>query len=655
MKNVLKRLCCMLLAIAMCSATFVSAASESTIGGKLEKAMYFLRELDIIGDYYDYNTDTAEKITRAEFADAVVRAMKIENKGKNDTYFYDVPTSHYACDSINALAEMGLIHGVGENRFEPDEYITEGAACKIVLSILGYDKIAATRGGTPEDYVKTAAEIELTSYVNADSILTRGGMFLLIFEMLDTPMYNINGFEGGSAIYEVDEEETFLKTYHNAFFGKGVVDGVRSGSFNEIKLSENEVDIDGTIYTAGTDLSDMLGEEVEFVAYMDEDWDEGEVKVAYRTNKTDVLNISRRDFVRFDKEQYKLFYRTAGKVKSIKIERDVSLIYNGMFIEKDISDRLNDGCALKVIKDKNGYSKIVAKNKTNIVVKSVDVSAQIITNMCDEPKSVVLSKYDTYYIKKDGETDMTLEKLNAGDVVSVYASYSESTDASAEYAELEVTEKTVSGTIESIETDGAESIITVDGIEYFDSYKGNYKNGESITLYLDADGEVAYAESTPSNDFAAYLISGRVIPDHDVYDEVLQLEMLKQDGNIVKLYCKEKLKIDDERVKDAYDAYDEFKDKSGEFKPQLVLIKTNEEGLISNIDTTGGKQEEGTLMSIFEDQYVMWKGVGYIGSNNTEVVAIDTAKTVVFRVPTKDMLKKGEETKDDYGIGSSDT
>lgn len=658
MKNILKRLLCLVISLAVCTGTFAFAAdsdSQSQVSKKLSTAMYFLRELGIIGDYFDYNIDTAEKITRAEFADVMVKALNVESTGRKDTYFYDVPLSHFACDQINTLAEMGFVHGVGDNCFEPDEYIYTGAACKIILAVLGYDKIASVSGGYLEGYIRTAAELELVNYVSADSILTRGEMILMVFEALKTPMYNAKSFKGTAAVLEVDEEETFLKAYHQAKFGKGTVDGVRQSSFNDIRLLEDEVDISGEVYTTRIDLDDMLGEEIEYIAYMDEDWEDGEIAIAQRTGKTDVMYIDAKHFVEFDKDQYKLFYSDENdRRKSVKIERDVKLIYNGGVIESDISDRLNEGCDLKIIESKDGNNRIVAKKKYNIVVKSVDINSEIITNMADSPKALRLAQDRlSVLIKKDGEPEMTLDKLASGDVISVYESYHELPDETGDFVELIVSSNRITGTIDSIEEDAGKKWVTVDGIEYLDLSGASYKFGDNVELYLDIDGDVAYVETIPSNDFAAYLMSGKVLPDHEVYDEVLYLKMLKQDGEIVKVFTKEKVKIDGERMKDAYEAYSKLSDaKTEEFTPQLVLINTDADGLISSIDTTGGKHEEGTLRNTLKRESVMYKGVGYLGTTGSDIVAIDST-TISFRIPTESMIEKGEATDDDYGVGIS--
>lgn len=659
MKNLFKRLCCLVISLSVCASMVVLAEDSVTsvtqpqISNKLSTAMYFLRTMDIIGDYYDYNTEPSEKITRAEFADAVVRALGIKNIGRTDTYFYDVPLSHFACDQINALAEMGFVHGVGENRFDPDSYIYTVAACKIILSILGYEPLAEARGGYSKGYIDTAVELELIKYAEDGAVLTRGEMFLLLFEALKAPMHDISGFKGDSAILVKNENKTILSEYHQAYFDKGVVDGVRTSSFNGIDLEINEVDIDGKIFTTRIEMDDLLGEEVEYIAYVAEDTEECEIAVASKTGKTKATNIKAKNFIKFDKDNYKLFYYdTARKQRSITIERDVRLIYNGGIIDRNISDRLNEGCDLKVIKSNDGYDRIVAKKKKDITVKKVDVQGQAITNMLDSPKGIELKDRNSVFIRKDGEPDMTLDKIAVGDVLSIYESYCESPDEEGKYIEIRVSTDRITGSVEKISSNNSEVWVTVSGEKYRDLSGVHYRLPSSVELYLDIDGDIAYVNTDIAKDFAAYLIKGKVIEDTELYEEeLLRLEMLKQDGTMARLKCTNKVKIDDQKIERAYEAFSLLSRPSVDsIEPQLVLVKIDEDGYISSIDTVKGKEEEGTLRSIFVKERVMFKETGYMGNNNTDIVAINT-NTIFFRVPTEDMLKKGQETKEDYGIG----
>jgi len=658
MSNVLKRFLSVIISASVCLCTFVYAEGGKEISKDTLTSMYFLRELGIIGEYYDYNTDIGEQITRAEYADVVAKTLNVKNTVRTDTYFYDVPPAHFACAQINALAEMGFINGVGENRFEPDSYITTAAACKILLSIMGYDTIATANGGYPNGYLEIARRLELLDGVSGSDILTRGDMMLIVFEAMKAPMYSARSFTGDNiGEYEMDEDKTILKVYRNSYWGEGVLDGARMSSLNGTVLTENEVEIDGDVYGSRVDLYNMLGEEIEYIAYSENDDDNGEVLLARTTGDSEVINISAAQFENFDKDTYRLSYTVDNKTKTVTIERGMQLIYNGSLITKNASDRINEGCDLKLVKDKDGYNTVIAKKKKNYVVKSIDVFNEIVTNLADSPKMLRIEsdKRDYVGITKVNTGEIAIDGIAQDDVLTVYESYYEAPQEYGNSLEIIVTSERITGIVESVSNSDDGALVKVNGVVYKDVSGLKYSAGENTVLYLDADGEIAYAKSAPTSDFAAYLMKGNVIDDGEVYDEILSLKMLKQTGEIVIMQCSQKIEVDGKRVDSAKAAYSKLCDPDSAdsvFMPQLVLIKTDDSGLVSSIDTAGGYDGEGTLRISLERASMMYKGTGYIGNNSTNIGAIN-ANTVTFRVPTKAMLESGEADDDDYGIGSS--
>ncbi|MGG3509318.1 endo-1,4-beta-xylanase [Paenibacillus lautus] len=59
-------------------------------------------------------------ITRAEFLVMLVRALELEGSGEGRAAFGDVSSSAYYYEDVQIAAELGLVQGVGGNRFVPD-------------------------------------------------------------------------------------------------------------------------------------------------------------------------------------------------------------------------------------------------------------------------------------------------------------------------------------------------------------------------------------------------------------------------------------------------------------------------------------------------------------------------------------------------------
>lgn len=662
MKNVFKKLLCVLMALTVFSGFPIYAEDQQqAIGTEVLEAMEILRELEIIGDYYDYNMNPDETVTRADFAVAAAKSLgaKVSDR-QNTTYYYDVPPSHYACAEINALTDMGLVTGYDKTSFHPDDTMETAAACRILLTALGYEKTAERDGGYPYGYLKHARELKLLDASQTSSELTRGVMLTMLYEALKAPMMTpeVTSSEGRIE-YQKDEDKTILAVSHKAYYHKGIVDGVNKSSFNGTVFSkENEVEIDGTVYESTVDLSDFLGEEIEYIERKLKEDDDGEVIWAKRTGKTEVIRIAADDFESFDAESYRLSYDNgSSRSKSIQLKRGLQLIYNGGLITNHVSDRINDRCELKVIADKDGYSRVVARKKKNIVVKSADTTNEIFNDFLNLSHPFELHSEDRQYfrIQKGGSGDVSVSDIKADDVLTVYESYYEAPETYGSHIEVIITSNKVTGAIERSEEIDDHRYVTVGGVSYKDLTGKKFTTGENATLYIDADGEIAYAKTSPSTSFAAYLIKGNLSDEEDQYEYILRIKMLKEDGNVETLICAQKLKLDGETYRKPEVVFDELTsttETGKKFVPQLALIKVNQENEVISIDRADPYEGDGTLRKSIPRGGMTYKGTGYIGSDATNVGAIDS-NTVVFKIPTKTMLDAGIETDDDYVIGTS--
>lgn len=91
----------------------------------------------------DVGSRQADYVRRDEFAQMVVNMTGQADAAKsleNSVYFTDISNSPYK-GAVNLLAQLGYISGSGNGVYNPNEYITYGAACKILVHALGYDAI----------------------------------------------------------------------------------------------------------------------------------------------------------------------------------------------------------------------------------------------------------------------------------------------------------------------------------------------------------------------------------------------------------------------------------------------------------------------------------------------------------------------------------
>ena len=133
-------------------------ADNTAEGGSnkaLNEAMEVLRMFSIIPDYYDYSVDATEKVHRADFVAGVAKMIGL-TAYEGTSYYYDVPENHYAYTEINALTQQGILKGVGNKLFRPEDEMTKAEGYKIIATILGYGDWALYSGGYPTGYVNAA-------------------------------------------------------------------------------------------------------------------------------------------------------------------------------------------------------------------------------------------------------------------------------------------------------------------------------------------------------------------------------------------------------------------------------------------------------------------------------------------------------------------
>ncbi|MCI7637281.1 MAG: S-layer homology domain-containing protein [Oscillibacter sp.] len=75
-----------------------------------------------------------QSITRAEFVTICARFTQVSASGAT---FTDVPASHWAFDAISTAASFGWVNGVGNGQFAPNQHITRAQAAVLLNRLLG--------------------------------------------------------------------------------------------------------------------------------------------------------------------------------------------------------------------------------------------------------------------------------------------------------------------------------------------------------------------------------------------------------------------------------------------------------------------------------------------------------------------------------------
>lgn len=438
------------------------AAGDSIIDESILSKMEILRQFNIIGDYYDYNTDVNAKVTRAQFADAVYRIIE-ENKNEYETqYYYDVPKTYWAFEAVTGLTEKGIVGGYSEKKFNPDSTILVEEACKILVSVLGYDDYAEANGGYPAGYLRTASRLGLTSGTESAE-LSLGNMFVILANALDVNMFTPYIF-GDSVTYTTENAETLLACYRKVYIAEGTITAAAGISLSDMLVESSDVFIDDEKYTTALELEDYIGLSVKAYYKQVKKSDEKEVLYIENNARNEYEDIVVSYDASFDEENYVLEYTSTDGTRKVKrkLNRNIIVVYNGRVTNGNISNIFKQPkYKLRLIKGDDGYYAAIVWCSENIVVSQLDSKNATAYGTADMTKAVVLNagKYDYFKMTLDG-VEITVDDIQAGYVISCFMSENK------EYLKALVSSVTATGIVEAVSENSYEKIITLNSRQY---------------------------------------------------------------------------------------------------------------------------------------------------------------------------------------------
>ena len=196
----LKKTLCLVLCLAMMVGLCAFGASATTFEDdadiKNKEAVDLLVGLGIINGYDKDNTFRPEKIlTRAEAAKIIayllLGADAADALPLEDTQFTDVKAAHWASGYIGYCASMGVVEGIGNDKFDPSGTLTAAAWGKMLLCALGYDQYIEGMSGDSWDFnvtrLVTRTKLATGFAFAANTPMTRDNACLLAFNALTVP------------------------------------------------------------------------------------------------------------------------------------------------------------------------------------------------------------------------------------------------------------------------------------------------------------------------------------------------------------------------------------------------------------------------------------------------------------------------------------
>jgi hypothetical protein len=481
-------------------------------------------------------------------------ALKVTNETVTER-FSDVPEGYWAHDYIYAMAKLGLINGITENTFGPEENVNTVQIIKVFLDLMGYNPRAELNGGYPTGYLSIASELKLLSNIKISEAMTRGETAQFINNCLKIELLRSTAF-GIDTKYETIKGETFMSEILGIDMLKGTVtDNGITSFFGASTLGKNDIKIGQYVLslTGKTEYcKDYIGRHINCYYKNDKSNDEFDVVYAMLSNKDSVEVIDSKNFVSYDKN--KISYKQGDNVLNVNIADGAYVIYNGIAIDTYTASIFSfDNGDISLVKsvDSSAVDIIIINSYRSWYVGKINEADYKIYNKIYPGESFLdndilildpseLSKTISIY-KPDGskgtfkdiKIDNILDVISNGNYVKIYISNSLVVD-------LQIEEKALDGDKLVLKGNGEEYIVNQDCADR----APEIKVGATYTLYLNRLKNVVWiTEKSNSTIPVAYAIKIGTVGSSIKND--VRLKILDMSGNVITMEVAEKLTVSD--------------------------------------------------------------------------------------------------------------
>ncbi len=132
------------------------------------EAVNTLADMGILNGDKEGRFNPDKTITRAEAATVLCNLMGVSEDAKKikQSAFTDVPSNYWAVGYIAKMNELGIISGYNKTTFGPKDPVTYEQFIKMIICAWEYEEVAIKEGGYPDGYIKIA---EILGIVNGVS------------------------------------------------------------------------------------------------------------------------------------------------------------------------------------------------------------------------------------------------------------------------------------------------------------------------------------------------------------------------------------------------------------------------------------------------------------------------------------------------------
>ncbi len=643
----IKRICSVIICLSMCM-SFVTV-SASTGAGITQRENEILRFLGVTDETFDAEVfDYGEYVTRAEFAQYMVRLMNINIGEQNVLYYTDIPKTHYAYDEITALTEFGYINGYGDKTFNPEENTETEHALAVILRAMGCGEIL--KSGEGNMVYTLSSDLGLTDKISSGGDMTYGTMFRLFCNAIFAECY---GRELSDLHSLKKSDKTLLYMTRDMKHEKsGMVTAADGTDIEGGTIRDGYIKIDGEEYKASGDMSGYIGRYVEYI-YSEDSSGDRVLEWVYKTNRNTELVINVDSDCEFDAQTFTLRYRTQNdKTKVVSIPAGITLIYNGAYQETNLSEYFgHTRYRLTLVQnEKSDYSLAIIDEYDVITVDKVRGADKVVYGKNSEKLSLEESDYTSIKIFHSDGSAASIDDIAKDNTLCIYRS------ADVKKIKIYITNKQINGKVDSADAEENEVVINGTAYEFYAEREDITSYiGKNMILYLDMFGYVAYCEIDKNDNVNVGFMFRCQYNDED---EVISVRIFNEDGKVYRYNTAQKVTFNETSYKTAANLYNAMKSGASKVKPQIIAYKINSEQRLTEINTA--HEDDGTEHALTVNARAVPLNPGEIeawycyyspqAKKLGRTMGIDPDKTVIFKIPgTADIANAGDE---DFSIGA---
>ncbi len=648
----------MIMSLMICS--YAAAFSDVEATHSNYTAITTLADMGIINGYTDGTFKPDNAVTRAEMAKliSVLYGYDVATVAKSP--FTDVADDHWAVTFISTMKDVGIINGMGDGTFLPNNEVTYEQCLKMIVCALNWGEVAA-QASTPDDwslgYRQHATRLGITKYVSVESNSSpapRGVVAQLLYNSLDAKraekVVDANGnvsFKGADdsvsdelSLYELKGARIISTPKYN-------IDGefIKDGYIRLVNSAGKEYEMSVGSYS---DLLDAAGRFVDIKYKVDAD---DNMTISSRTllGTKETIDVKK---VKDVADSYIEYYVDEDYERTKKITIDnPAVIYNNRVLKNagdfdtllkgDITSTASDSPLnyfgnIEIIEHASGdlitakiyksYYMSTAVDSKNFMVKFDTKDAQVYIPVSNRENYEIIRKTS---LTKDGSTPSSIS-ISTNSVVSICMSPDGKIYGTNYIEYIPITAKQKGSPTDITDSGSRGSTVVISGKTYLvanDAIKGDFIVNSTTGFMLDASGAIVYVTSKPSgNDKFVLLKSAKENDAGDVVANFCEVDNLSSDITVTFLNTTTENK----------EAVEEL----AKYKNELLWINPNSKNEIENKTQIKAAKEvadnyaEGTelIKKVASSKYTFENAKDKDG-NSLSDYTISTSNTKVIKRP----------------------